>query len=65
MPERRVTPALWVRIWETVELIPPGRVASYGQVAEEAGLPGRARLVGRVLSLLPEGSPVPWHRSAA
>ena len=62
MNERRAAPALWTRIWETVEMIPPGQVASYGQVAEEAGLPGRARLVGRVLGLLPKGSPVPWHR---
>lgn len=43
-------------------MIPPGRVATYGQVAREAGLPGRARLVGLVLSQLPEGTGLPWHR---
>ena len=42
--------------------IPPGRVATYGQVAEAAGLPGRARLVGRALRELPDDSAVPWHR---
>lgn len=52
----------WERICQTVRAIPRGRVASYGQVAELAGLPGRARLVGRVLSLLPPGSRVPWQR---
>lgn len=45
-----------------VRAIPAGRVASYGWVAAEAGLPGRARLVGRVLGELPAGSGVPWHR---
>ncbi|PRQ04149.1 Methylated-DNA--protein-cysteine methyltransferase [Enhygromyxa salina] len=52
----------WLAICATVEAIPRGRVASYGQVAELAGLPGRARLVGRVLSHLPPGSEVPWQR---
>ncbi len=42
--------------------IPRGRVATYGQVAALAGLPGRARQVGRALRLLPEDSAVPWHR---
>ena len=41
--------------------IPEGKVATYGQVAELAGLPRRARLVGRVLSRL-EDNTVPWHR---
>lgn len=50
------------RIRATVDSIPPGRVATYGQVAAEAGLPGRARLVGRVLSELPANSELPWHR---
>nr|WP_245635135.1 MGMT family protein [Marinobacterium profundum] len=50
------------RIWQVVARIPPGRVCSYGQVAELAGLPRRARLVGRILSRLPQGSRLPWHR---
>lgn len=45
-----------------VSRIPRGRVATYGQVARLAGLPGHARLVGYALSALPEGSGVPWHR---
>ena len=52
----------WRAICRAVEQIPRGRVASYGQVAELAGLPGRARLVGRVLAHLPPGSELPWHR---
>ncbi|GGO80777.1 hypothetical protein GCM10011348_18230 [Marinobacterium nitratireducens] len=50
------------RIWQVVAGIPPGRVCTYGTVAELAGLPRRARMVGRVLSRLPEGSRLPWHR---
>jgi len=42
--------------------IPRGRVATYGQIADLAGIPGQARRVGYALSALPKGSPVPWHR---
>ena len=45
-----------------VRRIPRGRVASYGQVAAEAGLPNAARQVGYALHALPDGSAVPWHR---
>ncbi len=50
------------RVWQVVASIPSGRVATYGQVAELAGEPRRARHVGRVLSVLPQGSRLPWHR---
>lgn len=49
------------RILATVDSIPPGKVATYGQVAEEAGLPGRARLVGKVLREA-AAADLPWHR---
>jgi methylated-DNA-protein-cysteine methyltransferase-like protein len=45
-----------------VRRIPRGRVASYGQVARLAGLPGRARQVGYALHALPAGTRVPWQR---
>lgn len=50
------------RIIATVRDIPPGRVASYGQVAELAGIPRGARQVGTALRQLPSGHDVPWHR---
>jgi len=50
------------RIWATVEEIPRGTVANYGQVAEMAGLRRGARQVGYALRQLPDGSGVPWHR---
>lgn len=42
--------------------VPAGYVVSYGQLAAYAGLGRAARWVGRVLSQLPEGSTLPWHR---
>jgi methylated-DNA-protein-cysteine methyltransferase-like protein len=45
-----------------IRRIPRGRVATYGQVAELAGLEGHARQVGYALHNLPERSGVPWHR---
>ena len=50
------------RIWATVEDIPRGRVANYGQVAVIAGIRRGARQVGYALRKLPSGSRVPWHR---
>jgi methylated-DNA-protein-cysteine methyltransferase-like protein len=43
-------------------MIPRGKVATYGQVAALAGMPGHARYVGRTLGELPAGSRLPWHR---
>jgi methylated-DNA-protein-cysteine methyltransferase related protein len=48
-----------LRILACVESIPPGRVLTYGDVAEYVGTRG-ARIVGRVLSQ--DGGTVPWHR---
>ena len=50
------------RIYETIRDIPSGRVASYGQIAEIAGIPRGARQVGWALRQLPRGHDVPWHR---
>lgn len=50
------------RIWQIVAAIPAGRVATYGDVAQLAGSPRAARQVGGVLSRLPQGSTLPWHR---
>ena len=50
------------RIWQVVSMIPPGRVATYGQIAHLAELPRGARLVGWTLSKLPEDTRLPWHR---
>jgi methylated-DNA-protein-cysteine methyltransferase-like protein len=56
--------ALHARIYSIVRQIPPGRVATYGQVALLAGLPGHARLAGYALYNLPDEllARVPWQR---
>ena len=48
------------RIREVVLAIPPGETSTYGEVAARAGLPGRSRLVGRILA--EDGHDLPWHR---
>ena len=53
---------LRARIYEVVERIPHGRVATYGQVAALAGAPRHARQVGYALYDLPSGQSLPWHR---
>ncbi|MFQ5548414.1 MAG: MGMT family protein [Woeseia sp.] len=62
MPETGNSRERIERIWATVRDIPEGSVASYGQVAEIAGIPRGARQVGHALRILPAGSDVPWHR---
>ena len=52
----------YARIYAVVRRIPYGRVATYGQVAELAGLPGHARQVGYALHALPSSTALPWHR---
>jgi methylated-DNA-protein-cysteine methyltransferase-like protein len=52
----------YARIWQAVREIPRGRVATYGQVAEAAGLGKQARQAGYALHALPKGTDVPWHR---
>lgn len=47
------------RVLSVAERIPPGRVMTYGDVAEFIGR-GGPRQVGRVMALY--GSPVPWWR---
>jgi methylated-DNA-protein-cysteine methyltransferase related protein len=52
----------YARIYAVIRRIPRGCVATYGQVAELAGLPGHARQVGYALHALPSATAIPWHR---
>jgi methylated-DNA-protein-cysteine methyltransferase-like protein len=60
-PTAKVAKAPRDAILDAVRAIAPGAVAGYGEVARRAGLPGRARLVARVLA---QGDVpgLPWHR---
>lgn len=53
---------LYDRIYAVVRQIPQGQVATYGQVAELAGLIGKPRLVGYALYRVAAADDVPWHR---
>jgi alkylated DNA nucleotide flippase Atl1 len=59
-----VTPEEYVEeVLALVERIPPGRVISYGAIAEylhERSGRASARLVGTIMARY--GAPVPWHR---
>ncbi|MEL6927770.1 MAG: MGMT family protein [Cyanobacteria bacterium J06600_6] len=50
------------RIYTTVRQIPFGHVATYGQIADLAGLYGKARLVGYALFRVQIADDIPWHR---
>jgi methylated-DNA-protein-cysteine methyltransferase-like protein len=52
----------YTRIYAAVRRIPRGRVATYGQIAKLAGLPGHARQVGYALHALTSATAVPWQR---
>ena len=52
----------YTRIYKVVKRIPRGRVASYGPIAELAGIPRHARQVGYALHHLSGESDVPWQR---
>jgi methylated-DNA-protein-cysteine methyltransferase related protein len=52
----------YAAIRRVIASIPRGSVTSYGEIAVRAGLPGRARLVGRVLGDAGGAAKLPWHR---
>jgi len=49
-------------IYLALASVPAGYVVTYGQLAQLAGLPNAARLVGTVLRDLPDNTELPWHR---
>jgi len=67
MPVRPRAPlsASYTRIYAVVRRIPRGSVATYGQVADVAGMHGAARLVGYALHASRDHHGLPWHRVVA
>lgn len=59
---------LYQKVYAVVRQIPPGKVTSYGRVAEMIGHSGAARQVGYAMSALrnwaddPEFQDIPWQR---
>ena len=60
----RTPSSFFNRVLAIVKRIPPGRVATYGDVARLAGRPGAARAVGNVMREAHEPC-VPYHRVIA
>ena len=57
----RLSRSVYGQIYEVVHCIPPGKVATYGQVAKIVGS-CTARMVGYAMAALPHGMEVPWQR---
>src|SRR5512139_542906 len=53
---------LYRSIYAVVRRIPAGRVATYGQVAELAGIPGGARVAGAAMKTSRPSDRLPWQR---
>ena len=62
MIRKRDDSGFFEQVYRAVRLIPRGKVATYGQIADILGRPRGARTVGWALRSLQEGSDVPWHR---
>ncbi len=67
MPDNPITHAeassLAARVYALVRACPPGRVTTYGWIANALGLPrGGARVVGWVLNETPPGAAIPAQR---
>jgi methylated-DNA-protein-cysteine methyltransferase-like protein len=54
--------SFYQQVYELVLQIPPGKVATYGQIATLLGRPHAARAVGYALHLAPAHLKVPWQR---
>jgi len=53
---------LYRSIYTVVRRIPHGRVMTYGQVAELAGIPGGARVAGAAMKTSKPTDRLPWQR---
>ena len=60
-----IGPPFHVQVWKALLRIPPGRTASYGQVAAWAGKPGAARATGAAIGANPVSWLIPCHRALA
>ncbi|MBA4369534.1 MAG: DNA methyltransferase [Desulfobacterium sp.] len=51
-----------INVKKLILQIPAGRVATYGQIAAQAGNPRAARQVARILHACARKDSLPWHR---
>ena len=59
---RPMNEKLMREVYAIADSIPPGRVMSYGQIAEAVGRPKNARLVGKIMSMADRFGDHPCHR---
>ncbi|MCP1727587.1 O-6-methylguanine DNA methyltransferase [Natronospira proteinivora] len=59
---KRIEQALTVARGKRLLRIPPGRLASYSQIAEAVGKPGASRAVGNAVGANPVALLIPCHR---
>jgi methylated-DNA-protein-cysteine methyltransferase related protein len=50
------------RFVDVIRFLREGEVVSYGDIAADAGFPGRSRAVGRLLSMSTDEFDLPWWR---
>jgi len=62
MPVSSHQPYFYELIYQWVRKIPPGKVATYGQIAALTGRPNHARQVGYALYRVAPDSGIPWQR---
>lgn len=60
--QKRLNEDLIYLVLSIVDEIPASYVATYGQIAELADIPKRARLVGKILSISENFGKYPCHR---
>jgi methylated-DNA-protein-cysteine methyltransferase-like protein len=61
LPRGLQQPPLYEKIYSVVRQIPPGKVATYGQIAKIVDR-CTARMVGYAMAALPSNFDVPWQR---
>jgi len=60
--QKEITPEFIQTVHEIVATVPAGKVATYGQIAEMAGIPGAAQEVGHIMSRVRADQNLPCHR---
>ena len=61
-PQPDHQPSIEQKIYIALAAIPQGKVVTYGQLGDLAGVPRAARQVGYILRNLPTETTLPWHR---
>lgn len=51
------------RVWDALRRIPPGKTATYAEIARQIGAPGAARAVGAACAANPAAIVIPCHRA--